>query len=97
MQDLKVFITEKLDITKDYSSYNYQPKDKEELKSLLKQLIKERGPEGDFNDIDTSLITDMSWLFYKCGEFNGDISHWNTSNVTDMQSMFEDVKSLINP
>ena len=32
MQDLKVFITEKLDITKDYSGYNYQPKDKKELK-----------------------------------------------------------------
>ena len=39
MQDLKVFITEKLDITKDYSGYNYQPKDKKELQDLLEQLL----------------------------------------------------------
>ena len=71
------FVYEKLslnDISKMKRKYNYHPKDKEELESLLEQLIKERGNEGDFNDIDTSLITDMSHLFYKNRYFNGDIS-----------------------
>ena len=84
------FINEKLtlnDISK-MSKYRYQPKDKEELISLMKQLIKERGDEGDFSDIDTSLITDMSFLFYNNKIFNGDISRWNTSKVTDMSYMF---------
>ncbi|MBR4589501.1 MAG: BspA family leucine-rich repeat surface protein, partial [Bacteroidaceae bacterium] len=88
MQDLKVYIAEKLDISKDYSGYNYQPKDKKDLKKILDTLIKERGPEGDFNDIDTSLITDMSDLFAYNLNFNGDISRWNISKVTDMSYMF---------
>ena len=89
MQDLKLYIAEKLDISKDYSGYNYKPKDKRELQDLLEQLIKERGNEGDFNDIDTSLITDMEWLFFRMPNFNGDISCWDTSKVTDMSFMFQ--------
>lgn len=79
------------------NKYNYQPKDKKELQSLLEQLIKERGNEGDFNDIDTSLITDMSWMFYDNKKFNGDISQWNTSEVTDMSWMFWYAKSFNQP
>ena len=30
----------------------------------------------------------MSWLFND-SEFNGDISKWNVSNVTNMESMFD--------
>ena len=90
MQDLKVFITEKLDISKEYSGYNYQPKNRAKLKDLLKDLVKERGLDGDFNDIDTSLVTDMSNLFdHIDSNFNGDISRWNTSNVEFMTGMFE--------
>ena len=99
MKNFAEFINEKLtlnDISK-MSKYRYQPKDKEELKSLLKQLIKERGNKGDFNDIDTSLITDMSWMFYENKKFNVDISQWNTSNVTNMTSMFEGAKSFNQP
>ena len=88
MQDLKNFMVEKLDISKEYSGYNYQPKTKNELQDLLDQLTEERGFEGDFNDIDTSLITDMSYLFAECEPFNGDISKWNTSKVTNMSYMF---------
>jgi surface protein len=46
----------------------------------------------------------MSWLFskdyysgYKLGEFNGDISRWNVSNVKDMESMFSFAKSFNQP
>ena len=93
-------IEEKLtlnDISKMKRKYNYQPKNKEELKSLMKQLIKERGNEGDFNDIDTSLITNMTFMFYENEKFNGDISQWNTSNVTNMTFMFEGAESFNQP
>ena len=64
-----------------------QPKTKRELEKIIEERIKAEGPNCDLNDIDTSLITDMSGLFEK-SIFNGDISDWNTSNVTNMASMF---------
>lgn len=84
MKTLNIYIIENL---KRKSSYKYFPKTKEELKNILEQLIKERGNEGDFNDIDTSKITDMAEVFYEL-DFNGDISQWDVSNVTDMSFMF---------
>ena len=87
MKDLNTYITEKLKIRK--SSYNYFPKSKEELQDLLKQLIKERGNEGDFNDIDTSEITDMSGLFKNMKKFNGDISKWDVSKVNTKDNIFD--------
>ena len=73
----------------EWSSYSCQPKTKDELKDIIKTRIKEQGTECDLNDIDTSLITDMSWLFYGL-KFNGDISNWNISNVNSMRGMFKD-------
>jgi surface protein len=35
----------------------------------------------------TGQVTDMSWLFQDT-DFNGDISYWDTSNVTNMAGMF---------
>ena len=97
MKTINQYITEKLKIRK--SSYKYFPETKKELKNLLKQLIEERGNEGNFNDIDTSKITDMSSLFITMDivnmeEFNGDISGWNVSNVTNMEGMFCGCKSF---
>ena len=40
------------------------------------------------NFIDTSLITDFNKLFDGCSRFNGDISKWNTSNITCMNWTF---------
>ena len=91
MKSLHEIILEKLKIRK--SSY-YFPKTKEELRDILKELIKERGNEGDFNDIDTSKITDMSELFNFMENFNGDISNWNVSNITSMERMFYWCKSF---
>ena len=85
MKSINIYINEALKLGK--RRYKYQPETKEELQDLLKQLIEERGNEGDFNDIDTSKITDMSGLF-EYSEFNGDISKWDISNVTSMSSMF---------
>ena len=91
MKDLNTYITEKLKIRKSKYNikYNYFPKTKEELQDLLKQLIEERGNEGDFNDIDTSKITDMADLFRGMNKFNGDISNWNVSNVKNYQKIFQ--------
>ena len=93
MKEIVKFIKEGLKITSNTKvnerpKYNYHPKTKEELQDLLKQLTKERGNEGDFNDIDTSKITDMADLFRGMNKFNGDISNWNVSNVTNMSFMF---------
>ena len=90
MKEIAKFIKEGLKITSKtkVNKYNYHPKTKKELKKLINQLIEERGNEGDFNDIDTSKITDMSDLFYDINEFNGDISNWDVSKVTNMELMF---------
>ena len=47
----------------------------------------------DLSKLDTSEITDMSDLF-TYSLFNGDISNWNTSNVTHMSYMFSSAKSF---
>ena len=89
MKNLKDIILERLHINKDIESnyYNYHPKTRDELKELVNKLINERGYNADLNDIDTSEITDMNFMFYK-SKFNGDISVWDVSNVKDMSHMF---------
>ncbi len=94
MKTLKEHIAEGLKIgTKTkVNTRNYHPKDRSELNILIHQkLIKERGNEADLNDIDTSAITDMSYMFNNT-EFNGDISGWDVSNVRNMQYMFYNSK-----
>ena len=63
--------------------YKYKPKNKEELKILVEDNNIYLG------DIDTSLITDMSYLFSKTKrkDYSG-IENWNTENVINMESMF---------
>lgn len=90
MKDFTVYINEKLKITKNILKqykYNYRPSTKDELSALIEQLIEERGNEADLNDINTSKITDMSWLF-DSSKFNGDISGWDVSAVENMEGMF---------
>ena len=71
--------------------FKIQPKTKDELKQIIEDTIKEKGNECDLNFIDTSLITDMGYLFQH-SNFNGDISKWNVSNVKTMSGMFADSK-----
>ena len=70
-----------------FSTYSCQPKSNEELKIIIGSRISKYGPKCDLNDIDTSLITDMSDLFYY-SSFDGDISNWNVRNVKSMHEMF---------
>jgi len=51
----------------------------------LKQMIKNG---EDVTKVNTSKITDMSSLFGGSFNFNQDISHWDVSNVTNMEGMF---------
>jgi surface protein len=96
MKSLTQHITEKLVLNSNSKirkqEHNYHPKTKEELKKLVEQLVEERGNEADLNDIDTSEINNMSYLFYYVKDFVGDISEWNVSNVTDMTRMFYQCK-----
>ena len=94
MKSLTHYIQEKLIIKKNKTaSYNYFPETKEELQDIIKQRIKEEGDKVDLNDIDVSNITDMSSLF-ESTNFNGNISKWNVSNVTNMSFMFYNCKKF---
>ena len=62
-----------------------QPKNKAQLKSLIEYAFNHN--IYDLNFIDTSKITDMSWLF-KYISCNFNISNWDVSNAKDMTGMF---------
>lgn len=43
---------------------------------------------------DLTLVSDLSGMFYAAESFNGDLSHWDVSNVERMGSMFQGAKSF---
>jgi surface protein len=42
------------------------------------------GSYGPIEDWNTSLVTDMSWVFYNKGSFNANISAWDVGKATNM-------------
>ena len=48
----------------------------------------------DVSDWDVSNVTDMSYMFNGCKNFNCDLSVWDVHCVTKMQYMFKDCKNL---
>ena len=42
----------------------------------------------DVSSFDTSEVTDMSYMFYKCNSLYSDFSSFDTSKVTDFSGMF---------
>ena len=98
MKQIVNYINEKLHVTSK-SFYTCQPKTKDDLQESIIQRIQDDGQECNLNDIDVSKITDMSDLFnanqfvnggHKIfDDFNGDISLWDVSHVTNMTRMFD--------
>ena len=90
MKTLTEHMNESLKIGKDiskFSTYAYKPTSKKELSDIIKIRIKKEGNNCNLNDIDTSLIDDMSYIFYD-SKFNGNISKWNVSKAENMSLMF---------
>ena len=49
----------------------------------------------DFSNVDTSDVTDMSYMFSDCSNLTSlDVSNFDTSNVTDMNYMFDGCSNL---
>ena len=71
------------------------PKDKNELKKII-SFYSKKYPEDSLNWLNVSGISDMRDLF-KFTKYNGDISQWNTFNVTDMSHMFDSAKEFNQP
>ena len=93
MKQIKEYINERLKISSDLNKkeYKYFPQSKKELKDIINKLLDERGLDAYLNDIDTSRITDLSYLFANIKDIqNIDISEWDVSNVRDMGGMFSD-------
>ena len=95
------YINEKLKldnehIKKENIKKDYFPKNSSELKEIIIQLYKERGPNLNLNCIDTSEITDMSDIFYDLKKYRNleiesiDVSSWDVSNVKNMEQMFRE-------
>ena len=94
MKNLNQYITEyiikkKLDKPIDSEDhYDYYPETKEELSKNIQELL--NNDKRNFNCIDTSKITDMSYLFNNeiFNKLEFDVSEWDVSNVTNMERMF---------
>ena len=78
----------------------FLPRSKEELKQAVANYcgVKHDRSHGPIGTWDTSLITDMSKLFYNLRKFNDEsIADWDTSSVTDMGYMFYGCTSFNQP
>ena len=74
-----------------------KPKSKKALINIV-EYYNNKFPNESLNWLDVSMITNMSGLFagaddmyhdnFIFNNYNGDISQWDVSNVTDMSSMF---------
>lgn len=78
--------------------YEYFPQTKDELKEIIDIEINKQGSKNvNLNMIDTSTITNMSYLFINYDDLeNIDVSGWNVSKVTNMEHMFQYLKNLKN-
>ena len=97
MKSLKNFIHEGFKLGKNKVSEptenKYFPKDKNQLSEILKKRLAE-DENANLNNIDTSNITNMSYLFKYLDPHNIDISEWDVSNVEDMNGMFYECKNF---
>lgn len=71
----------------------WKPANKAQLRKAIEGAIKVFGNEYPLNWVDVSGITNMAELFAYTS-YNGDISKWDTSNVTIMKKMFMYAKNF---
>ena len=78
MKRITNYIQEKLkiNISKSKTECTLFPVDLDELDNMVYKEIRNKGENCSLNHIDTSKITNMSYLF-DSSNFNGDISEWN--------------------
>ena len=86
----------------------FTPKSNAELKVAIAQCLQatdydcSKGPHGPIGSWDVSAVPDMRELFVnanwnrvpKADKFNGDLSKWDVSRVTNMNCMFRDASSF---
>lgn len=70
------------------------PKTKQELRTIIERELKRQGTDADLNFIDTSKITDMSYLFYGLNIGKIKIDKWDVSNVTKWKACLKGVINL---
>ena len=90
--DLNNDVNDVIELGNNLQLYNYYPKNFNELRNIIEQLLEERGKDADLNDIDVSkVITFFNkkiGLFQNLDPHNIDISKWDVSNVEDMRCTF---------
>lgn len=75
------------ELSKKYS-IKYKVEDRPHLNGIIKWVC-QTAPTANLNWLDVTNITNMANLFNGYGRrFNGDISEWDVSHVTNMQTMF---------
>ena len=72
-----------------------RPDSKNALRTLMEEEVTRQGSEGDFQTVDTSQINgrELEYFFHPgtnawAANFNGDISSWDVSRVTSLDSIF---------
>lgn len=75
----------------------FKPSNRDELKEAVNSIYKTNKYIVHPSIWDLSLITDTSYLFYKCTNVPWSIEEWNTSNVINMRCMFYNCNSFNQP
>ena len=81
---------------------DYEIRSKEDLQEKIQEIIDKTHPKKgdtiDLNHLDVSRVEDMSYLFYSYlnyidfTDYNFNVSKWDVSNVTNMESMIDGCK-----
>jgi len=86
----------------------WAPTSRDKLQAAIIECLKlsptdcSKGPHGPIGSWDVSAVTDTSWLFVDASrhpfpganKFNGDLSKWDVSSVTNMYNMFNSASSF---